>query len=147
MRIASLVLLALIAAAAVGVRRAPTDVARWHVDPLKAAPPGGSGWLVAPEGGDAPSPRVAASPREVLEQLDRIALSEPRTRRIAGSPETGRTTYKTRSLFFGFPDFTTVAAVPEGEGARPVLLGRARFGRSDLGVNRARITRWLAALQ
>jgi uncharacterized protein (DUF1499 family) len=81
-----------------------------------------------------------------LERLDAIALAEPRTRRLAGGAAEGRITYESRSLLWGFPDYTTVAVVREGGASVPVLLGRARFGRGDLGVNRARIERWLKRL-
>ncbi|MBM9594362.1 DUF1499 domain-containing protein [Roseitranquillus sediminis] len=129
------------------VRLAPANPPVWHVDPLTAERPGGRGWLVRPEGGDQVSPAYPVSLAELLAAIDRAALAEPRTRRIAGSVEEGRMTYESRSRIFGFPDFTTVAAIADGEGARPVLLGRARFGSSDLGVNRARIERWLVRLE
>ena len=147
MKAAALVLLGLLLAAAAWVRLAPSDAERWHTDPLTAEPPGGNGWLVRPAGGDGEAPVEAIPPAELLRRLDAVALAEPRTRRIAGGPQEGRTTYRTRSRIWGFPDYTTVAAVAEGQGARPVLLGRAHFGRSDLGVNRARIERWLAAVE
>lgn len=132
-------------ALAVWVRLAPVDPGRWHVDPSAAAPPGPTGWLVA-EGGDARPPRLGRSAAALLADLDRIARATPRTRVIAGSVEDGRITYETRSRLWGFPDYTTVTAVAGEDGAAPVLLGRARFGASDLGVNRARIEGWLAAL-
>ena len=51
---------------------------------------------------------------------------------------------------WGFPDYTTVSILPAGtfDNAGPLLMidGRLRFGRSDLGVNKARIERWLTAL-
>ncbi len=82
----------------------------------------------------------------MLTSIDRIAGETARTSRIAGSIEEGRITYVTRSAFWGFPDYTTVAAVPVDGGTSVAILGRARFGRSDLGVNRKRIEGWLDAL-
>jgi uncharacterized protein (DUF1499 family) len=61
--------------------------------------------------------------------------------------EEGRITYMTRSLVFGFPDYTTVTTVPAGDGAQVVAYGRLRFGSSDMGVNRERLESWLAQLQ
>lgn len=135
-----------VASGALWVRVAPVEPGRWHVDPLVAEPPGENGWLVR-DGADAPSPRLEAAAAEVLARLDRVAMAEPRTRRVAGSVADGRITYESRSRLWGFPDYTTVTVVEDGGVAKPVLLGRARFGRSDLGVNRARIERWLAALE
>ncbi len=133
------------ALAAVWVRLAPVDPERWHVDPLAADPPGGNGWLVR-AGTGAPPPRLDAPARDVLRQLDTIAMREPRTRRIAGSVEEGKITYETRSRVWGFPDYTTVTAVEDSGQTVPVILARARYGASDLGVNRARVDRWLSEL-
>ena len=135
-------ILAGIASAAAWVRFAPVDRARWHVDPVTAEPPGENGWLVR-DGADAASPRLDAARDDLLARLDTAAMAEPRTRRIAGSVATGRITYESRSRLWGLPDYTTVAVVEDQGKAVPVILGRARFGRGDLGVNRARIARWL----
>jgi uncharacterized protein (DUF1499 family) len=101
---------------------------------------------VRPEGGNAAPPAFAATPEEVLAALDAIARATPRTRVLAGSVAEGKITYVTRSAFWGFPDYTTVLAVPVEGGAAPVIWARQRYGRGDLGVNRARVERWLAAL-
>lgn len=145
MKIALVLLVAVGAALAAWVRLAPTDPARWHIDPLTAAAPGENGWLVRDDAGAA-SPRFDGSPEDVLARLDAIAMADPRTRRIAGSVGEGRVTYESRSRLWGFPDYTTVTVVESGGQAVPVLLARARFGRGDLGVNRARIERWLGKL-
>jgi len=58
----------------------------------------------------------------------------------------GRITYVTRSRLWGFPDYTTVQVIPGAAGATLALHARARFGQSDVGVNRARVERWRDAL-
>jgi hypothetical protein len=78
--------------------------------------------------------------------FDRVAMAEPRTSRLAGSPEEGRITYVSRSRVWGFPDYTTVGTVPDGEGVWLVIYARARFGREDFGVNADRVGRWLSAI-
>lgn len=88
--------------------------------------------------------REDADPMGSLKRLDQLIRATARTKRIAGSVEAGRVTYVTRSRVCGFPDFTTVEARPDA--GQLVLCGRLRFGKSDLGVNRARIEGWLAAL-
>ena len=128
------------------VRLAPVDAARWHIDPIAAGSPGAAGWLVRNQGGDSVAPVYAATPAQVLTAFDAIALSTPRTRVVAGSVGDGRITYETRSRLWGFPDYTTVAAQPVSDGAGLAVLGRARFGQSDVGVNRARIEAWQIAL-
>ena len=145
MKAVLLVLLLLVVAGLAWVRLAPSDPERWHTDPAGAAP-GPGRYVVGPPPSDAASPVLPLPPAEALQAVDRIALSEPRTRRLAGSPEAGRITYVTRSRLFGFPDYTTVAARPAAGGAELLIHARLRFGYDDLGVNRARVSRWLAAL-
>jgi hypothetical protein len=119
------------------VRLAPSDPARWNTDPAQ----GVAGLNSAVERVVLPMP-----PAEALAAFDAAAMAEPRTVRLAGSVAEGRITYVSRSRLWGFPDYTTVAAVPEGAGTALVIWGRARFGQGDLGVNAARIGRWVAAL-
>ena len=129
----ALLLLALM----VYVRFAPTDVARWHQIRAVDQP------------GDRAGPasftavrRVTAPADAVLVAIEQRALATPRTRRLAGGADEGMITFQTRSLLWGFPDYTTVSV----QGDLVVLFGRLRFGRSDLGVNKARIQSWLKAL-
>ena len=75
-------------------------------------------------------------------RLDALVRDTPRTQVLAGSLAQGMLTYVTRSAFFGFPDYTTVRQ----RGAHLEIYARLRFGRSDLGVNRARVEQWLSAL-
>lgn len=137
MRLAALLLLALVAAAAAWVRLAPSDPARWHADPALGA-----------EGPRSATQRLtlALPPAEALATLAAIAESTPRTLRLSGSPQEGRITWVSRSRLWGFPDYTTAAALPAEGGTTVVLHARARFGHSDLGVNRARLAAWAAAL-
>jgi uncharacterized protein (DUF1499 family) len=130
-------LLILLGGAFAYVRLAPSDPARWHSDPA--------------EGVSGPNSHVAKvflpmSPAEALAALEAVAMTEPRTTRVAGSAEEGRITYVTRSRVWGFPDYTTVSALPDDDGVHLVVHARSRFGQSDLGVNAARVTRWLVAM-
>ena len=51
-------------------------------------------------------------------------------------------TFETRSLRLGFPDYTTIT-IQDG---LLVVYGRLRFGKADMGVNKTRVTEWLAAV-
>lgn len=122
------------------VRLAPTKAAYWNID-LSERPPAMA----------APSPdRVTVLENGAyidlskgsLAQLDVIAMATPRTRRLAGSVAEGRITWETRSLIWGFPDYTT--AQVQGDGL--LIYARLRFGRSDLGVNAQRLRHWIAQL-
>jgi uncharacterized protein (DUF1499 family) len=141
-----LLLLALAAAGlALYVRLAPSDSARWHVDPVEAADPGDTGVRLLPPDG----PVFAATPEAVVEAFDAVAMATPRVTRLAGSVAEGHVTYVARSRFWGFPDYVTVKVLPapENDGATVAILSRLRFGGSDMGVNRARVEAWLGAVE
>jgi hypothetical protein len=87
-------------------------------------------------------PKTAQPAQAMLARLDAIALASPRTVRLAGSPDAGHITWITRSAFWGFPDYTTAHAHPQGV----TVYARLRFGASDMGVNAARLRAWMGAL-
>ncbi|PVA11798.1 DUF1499 domain-containing protein [Pelagivirga sediminicola] len=112
------------------IRLAPDDAERWHRLPASVSDADMEGGVMRVLPGD-------------LAELDRIIRAEPRTRVLAGSVAEGMVTYVTRSRVFGFPDYTTVAQ----RGGDLVLHARLRYGKSDMGVNKARVERWLDALR
>ena len=112
------------------VRLAPADVQKWHHMPdevVRADFQGGAIRVVQPASLDD------------LKVLDEIVLSDPRTQILAGDVQEGMITYVSRSKLWGFPDYTTVHLNHD----QLEIYGRLRFGRSDLGVNAARIDNWL----
>ncbi len=144
-------LLALVAlATALGfaayIRLAPSDPARWHEDPRLVARPSSPNFhLIRMVGGDA-MPRVfSMQPETLAARLHQVAEADG-ARLIAGSVDSGHMTYLSRTRIMGFPDYTSVLIEATGEGAMLLAFGRARFGHSDMGVNRARLERWQAAL-
>lgn len=115
------------------IRLAPADPARWHVAPqITGSRDSRSGVL-----------RVVETGADGLARLDAVARATPRTRVLAGAVAEGMITYVTRSKLFGFPDYTTV--LRDGDNLK--IQARQRFGRSDFGVNRARVDGWIDALQ
>ncbi len=160
---AALGLALLLAAFALRVRLAADDPARWHVDPRAAVPPDGPRFaLLLPEpwppavaaaarrfpGRVQPAPEVAGAPAEVMARLEALALAEPRTRVIARDADGLGATFVQRSALWRFPDYVSVRVEPAGPGRSRILaFSRSRFGRSDLGVNPARLRRWLRALE
>jgi hypothetical protein len=133
-------------AVAVWVRVAPSDPTRWHVDPLTVTARGArNSYLLRDEAGaDGPALRVTLPPAEVAARLDAMVTATPRTRVLAGQGDF--VTYVTRSALWGFPDYTSVRIMPDGTGSSVAVFARARFGDSDLGVNRARVEDWLRQL-
>jgi uncharacterized protein (DUF1499 family) len=126
------------------VRLAPSDPAVWHVDVAAVEKPARpNNWLVR-DGGDAPAVVLPLPPEAAFARLREIALAWPRTEVLVEDAD--RITFVTRSAMMGWPDYTTVAVVPDGAGSRLTLFARARFGYGDMGVNRARAEAWLADL-
>lgn len=142
-----LILMFLVVGLVAHIRLAPSDPRVWHIDPTDPSLRAGEGRFLLRDGADAPSPIYGSSPEAVLVRLAEIIEATPRTRILAGSPAEGRMTFQTRSAVMGFPDYTTVATLPEGEGgSRLVIYARLRFGQRDFYVNKTRVEGWLVAL-
>ncbi len=127
------------------IRLAPTAPADWNAFPAIYAWDHGGPWdQVIPMTGGA-SLRLSdtkGAPADLLTRLDAIAMATPRTTRLAGSPADGRITWETRSLIWGFPDYTTAEVRDDGL----YLYARLRFGLEDFGVNAARLENWLSQM-
>ena len=86
---------------------------------------------------------LTAEAQVALRAWQERILETPRTRQLAGSVDDGRMTFVTRSLLWGFPDYTTI----EVEGAAVLRVwSRARFGGGDGGVNAERLRGWVRDL-
>ena len=121
------------------VRLAPAQAADWTVSESPDAPgdyPSAGGFravrLVDGDGSD------------VARKFDKAMLALPRTHKLGQAQ--GQTVYVTRSLLWGFPDFTTIATEDAGSQTRVVVYGRLRFGQSDMGVNRKRLEQVLTSI-
>lgn len=136
------------------IRFAPDDPARWNrpsygmqdliwTPGTKRDRPAPDAVRQTPAGAVAEVKVKGARAEAVLADLDAIALTTPRSVRLAGSPAEGRTTWVTRSAFFGFPDYTTAEVRQDGSDVDLELYARQRFGRWDFGVNAARLRDWL----
>lgn len=128
------------------IRLAPSDPARWHEDPRLVTRPSTPNFhLIRMVGGDA-MPRVfQLAPDALATRIDEVARADGATL-LAGSVQAGHMTYLTRTPLMGYPDYTSILIEPAGEGAMLLAFARARFGHSDMGNNRARLERWIAAL-
>ncbi|MEX0328603.1 MAG: DUF1499 domain-containing protein [Ruegeria sp.] len=115
------------------IRLAPSDLTRWHQTPAGETDRDDPNGVL----------RIVETGPDGLTRLDKIARKTPRTNVLAGSVAEGIVTYITRTRVFGFPDYTT--AQQDGDTLR--IFARLRFGRKDFGVNRERVTNWLALLQ
>ena len=82
-------------------------------------------------------------PDRLFAAIRQVADSQPRSFLQVAYPERLQAHYVLRSDWFNFPDLVTVQVTPD---SRLILWSRSVYGRSDLGVNKARLIAWLAAL-
>ncbi len=135
------------------VRFAPLNAEQWHQDPMTAPTPATpNSWRIAAPGQDPgaagqASPVYRASAGELLAAFEKVALSKPHTEKLAGSAADGFVTFVQRTPLVRYPDYISVRAVDLGDGTSALsVLSRSRFGKSDLGVNKARMEEWLKEL-
>lgn len=104
------------------------------------------GWGVGPAHHASPIFPVEAS---VLARAAAARLAAtPRTEIVARAPDGLQFEAVERSRLFRFVDRISVRAVPQGAGRSALaFFSRSRIGYWDLGVNRQRATRLLAALE
>jgi uncharacterized protein (DUF1499 family) len=96
----------------------------------------------------AASPVFAVSADRLAEYWTQMIAAEPRLVQVAAEPGQRRSVLIQRSALFRFPDLVTVefvALAPDRSSL--ALYSPARYGRSDFGVNRRRVLRWLSRLQ
>jgi uncharacterized protein (DUF1499 family) len=86
------------------------------------------------------APQAAFSPAlDTAQQMGwKILAADEAARRIEASD---------RSRWFGFTDDIVIRITPSGSGSRVDIRSSSRLGRSDFGVNAARIESFLAALR
>ncbi len=95
-----------------------------------------------------PSPVFAVGWEKLREHWAGIIGHVPRVVAIASDPAQRRYSVIQHSLVFGFPDIVTFEFVPLGPDRSSIAIySRARYGRSDFGVNRRRVLTWLGQLR
>ncbi len=107
--------------------------------------------LAAPDGAgvrpDVVTPLYPVPASRLWSEVNRVAASRPRTYQLAADEAGLQASWVVRSAVFNFPDVITAAVMPRGPDASTVAIySRSIYGRSDFGVNRARVRDWLAAL-
>lgn len=92
------------------------------------------------------TPAYATPPTALFDALLEVAAAEPRTTR-RDMPGAGlRAQWVQRSALANFPDLIHAEVRPTEVGATLHLYSHSLLGWSDMGVNRTRVERWLAAL-
>ena len=97
---------------------------------------------------DMVSPTFKVSAAHLQLVARRAWAAEPRFRRVDGSLATLSDRYVERTAIMRFPDTISVRFIDLGAGAATlVIYSRSQIGYSDLGVNKARVIRWLSLLK
>jgi uncharacterized protein (DUF1499 family) len=92
-------------------------------------------------------PVYTVSAADLALAFDRAIASEPRLTLVATSDRGTSRRYIQRSRLLGFPDTVVVRFIALAGGRSTLALySRSQLGKGDLGVNRARIERWLAEI-
>ena len=117
----------------------------WKPNQFLMLPPG----LECPAEAHAASPVFGDEPAALFDRLKAAIGGEPRIEWLAEDREGGRMELVQRSKTFRFPDRISIAVLPSasGDGSALAVYSRAKVGIRDFGVNKARIERWVAALQ
>jgi uncharacterized protein (DUF1499 family) len=92
-----------------------------------------------------PAARLVAIVRSVLSEQPRMTILREGPFDIAPGGG-GKIVAVQRSLVFRFPDTIWIEVAPRGERASLAIYSRSAYGRSDFGVNRARVEALLAAI-
>lgn len=97
--------------------------------------------------GDLTPPLYTVPARQLQAAFATMIASEPRVVRVAADDATMTERYVQRTRWLGFPDTIAVQFLDRPDGTSTLALySRSQFGVGDLGVNRARIERWLGRL-
>ena len=146
------VLAAVVVIAAVMIRRLDHDAGVWHVDPLTAPTPSTpNSSRVVPAGSDVvadgAAPVFETSTQDLAAAFDRVARESGSVDVVGGSPEGCFVTYVQPSSLFAFPDYISVKFIEiDADTSTLAVFSRSRLGKSDLGVNKKRVTAWLDQL-
>ena len=140
-----LAVVVLAAAGAVWVRIAPSDPADWRADPTAAERTGRPNDYLVADGGDETPRLYAADPEALIDRVAEWFAARERTEVLAR--DGAGATFVERSALMRFPDYISVKAEAGPEGTALSVWSRSRFGYSDRGVNRARVSALLKVLK
>ncbi|MFZ4069370.1 MAG: DUF1499 domain-containing protein [Caulobacterales bacterium] len=93
------------------------------------------------------APVFKAPPVAVRDALLAVAAGEPRATVLERDDQGFAYELVQKSAVFKFPDLISVRLIADGAGAALAIYSRAKLGYRDFGVNRARVSRWVGAIQ
>lgn len=97
---------------------------------------------------DMPALITAKPSGDLFLSIQQALAQEPGVAQVDADAGQGTLRYVQRSRLLGFPDTINVKVVPALDGGSAVLLySRSQIGRGDMGVNRARLERWIELIR
>lgn len=92
-------------------------------------------------------PVFAASAKDLRAAFAKVIVAEPQLERVDANDQSLTDRYVQRTKLMQYPDTIVVRFIDRPNGASTIALySRSQLGESDLGVNLARIKRWLDKL-
>jgi Protein of unknown function (DUF1499) len=88
----------------------------------------------------------ALTPAELLGRWQSLVSSQKDTSVLIPEDGRGQITFVQRTARMRYPDIITVQVLAADAGATHAIYSRSVYGHGDMGVNKARITSWLAQL-
>lgn len=110
-------------------------------------------YLIAPAGAttaaaDETAPSFAMTAPDLKTKFLGVLAGEPRVEKLWESQDGLKFQFVQRTALMRWPDIIDVQFMPlENGGATLALYSRSVYGYSDMGVNKARATRWVASLK
>lgn len=93
-------------------------------------------------------PLFAVNPSVLRGAMSKVIATEPRVMLVHANDADLTDRYVQRSAILGFPDTIIVRYLSQPQGGSSIAIySRSQLGYSDLGVNKARIVRWLDKLK
>jgi uncharacterized protein (DUF1499 family) len=97
---------------------------------------------------DLESPLFAVDAEGLRAAMAKVVASEPRITAVDTATDGMTERYVQRSALLGFPDTIVVRYLDQPGGTSTVAIySRSQLGEGDMGVNKARIERWLGKLK
>jgi uncharacterized protein (DUF1499 family) len=94
---------------------------------------------------DLAPPVYAVDAPQLKAAMARAVASEPDVTQVEDGSLSER--YVQRTRWLRFPDTVVIRYLPEGKGRSTLAIySRSQMGKGDMGVNKARVERWLAKL-
>ncbi|WP_246513830.1 DUF1499 domain-containing protein [Neoroseomonas soli] len=87
------------------------------------------------------------TPDQAFAAIRAVGAAQPRCFPLAEYPGRRQAQWVARTRLMNYPDIIVAEVAPAGAGTGLWLYSRSLIGRSDFGVNRARVMTWLAAFE